>query len=259
MVTMAHKPFLGAKNVTVMRGTRPVLDACHLTLKQGELTVLIGPNGAGKTTLLKALCGLLPLAAGEIALDGQPLSKVSLKIRSQKMAYLEQRAQIAWPLSVEEVIRLGRMPHGDAMSVADQTIMNDVMTRLDIVDNAKRSVMALSGGEQARVLLARALAVQAQALLVDEPVASLDPKYQLNMMTLLRDEAICGTCVLAVMHDLTLAARFAHRLIVMDQGRIVADGLPADVLAEMGVSSVFGVQINTYNTHDGLHVSVGRH
>ena len=267
---MSGEPCLNFQDVCVHRSKQEVLHHINLTLYQGELSVLVGPNGAGKTSLLKAACGLLPLKHGNITLNHHdlsiPLHHMPLQERAQYIAYLEQGAHIAWPLSVQEIVHLGRMPHQYNTQPIDpmgeQDIVNAAMCAVHVDAFSSRNVHTLSGGEQARVLLARALCTQAPLLFVDEPVASLDPQHQLEIMALLQAEAQKGTCVLAVMHDLTLAAQFAKRMIVMHQGRIVADGAPQDVLAQPDVARIFGVNIHIEKTQDqdqqGIYVRISR-
>jgi iron complex transport system ATP-binding protein len=206
------------------------------------VVALVGPNGAGKTTLVRALAGLLP-ADGRISLDGRALSALSPRERARHIAYLPQGHAFHWPIPAAAVVALGRHPHADPFSppsAADRAAVARALAATNIEALATRPVATLSGGERARVALARALATEAPVLLADEPTASLDPRHQLVVMELLRRAAENGA-VLAVVHDLLLAARFADRVLVMDRGRLVADAPPAEALGPERVAEVFGV------------------
>jgi iron complex transport system ATP-binding protein len=203
-----------------------------LTLARGTVVALVGPNGAGKSSLLKAIVGLVP-CTGTVRTGEQALS-ASPRTRARTIAYLPQAPTAHWPMKVRDLVALGRLPHrafGAALQSEDRAAIEAAMHETGITALAERSVDAISGGELARVQLARALAVQAPILLVDEPVAALDPYHQLEIMRLLTDYAARDALVVSVLHDLTLAARFAHRVIVMHEGEVVADGPPQDVLS----------------------------
>ena len=225
---------LHLENLTVKRGECPVLDNISLTVGQGEFIGLIGPNGAGKTTLLRAALGLLP-HQGLSSLANLPPAD-----RARIAAFLPQAREIAWPVTVDAIVSLGRLPH--AASTGDRAAINRALDRMGLAGFRGRTATALSGGEQARVLIARALAQDTPLLLADEPVAGLDPAAQIRTMQVFADLAAEGRSVIASVHDLGLAARHCTRLIMLETGRIAADGPPRDVLSDALLDRVFGVQ-----------------
>jgi iron complex transport system ATP-binding protein len=242
--TPSDKPVLQVADLSVRLAGRVIVDGVSLDLEAGRLTVLIGPNGAGKTTLMRAVAGLLP-STGGIALAGRPLRAFSARERARHIAYLPQGHVFHWPMSVAAVVALGRAPHADVfapLADADRIAVNRALEATDVAPWANRAVTTLSGGERARVALARALATQAPILLADEPTMSLDPRHQLVVMELLAHAAHDGGAVLAIIHDLALAARFADRIVVMEQGRLVADGRARDVLTPERIAAVFAVE-----------------
>ena len=235
---------LQARGLNVRLSGARIVDHAAVALRAGEVVALVGPNGAGKTTLMRALAGLIP-ADGEIVLQGRALASMSARERARAIAYLPQGHMFHWPLPVATVVALGRHPHGDPFSPptpADNSAIDRALVATGTKALAARAVTSLSGGERARVALARALATEAAVLLADEPTMSLDPRHQLVVMDLLRRAADRGGAVFAVMHDLTLAARFFDRVVVMNGGRIVADAGPAQALSPARVAEVFGVE-----------------
>ena len=193
---------------------------------------LVGPNGAGKTTLIKSLAGLLP-CFGRIEIDGRDRATLKARERARLLAYLPQGHEFSWPLPAAEIVALGRYPHADPFARVSEEDRQAVAHALDITglkDFGSRIVTTLSGGERARVAIARVLATQAKVVLADEPTMSLDPRHQFVVMDLLRRVAHAGGAVLAVVHDLALAARYADRVLIMESGRIVAQGAPAETL-----------------------------
>ena len=234
--------------LTVSLGGNRVLDDTRLTLQPGGLIGLIGPNGAGKSTLLRALARLIVPQQGAIRMNGRDLVMLPRAEIARAIAYLPQGHELHWPLSVKELVALGRLPHMGrfaAASAQDRRAIRDAMISAEILSFADRPISSLSGGEISRAMLARALAVEAPVLLVDEPVASLDPYHQLHVMTLLRDMARAGTLVLVVLHDLALATRFCDRLILLHQGKVVASGDGESVLSNANLA-------HAYQVH-GLH------
>ncbi len=243
-----------AKDVSVTIGGKTLLHSTSLAFEGGGMTAVLGPNGAGKTTLLKALLGLIK-HDGAVSYGTAKRDALSPRDRAIWCAYLPQNQRHAWPLSVDSVVRLGRYPHNDL----DKTgVVDGLMHRLGLAERRGQSVLTLSGGEQMRVALARALAVEANFLLADEPLASLDPHFQFDILNTLHDVAREGAGVVVVMHDLAMAARYADRVIVLDKGCVVADGSPDEALVAERVSSVFDVrsQVVQIGRHDGKTINV---
>jgi len=214
------------------------LAGIDLTLQAGELIGVIGPNGAGKSTLLAALAGL-QASHGQVLLQGQHLQGLSPMARARQLGYLPQAGHSAWALQVEDIVAMGRLPWGDsdgqAIAAALQATGADAL--------AGRRIDALSGGEQARVWLARVLAGQPQVLLADEPVASLDLFYQRAVMQALRGFVQQGRAALVALHDLGLAARHCDRLVLLADGALVAVGTPAQVLQAPVLEAVYGLPV----------------
>jgi len=250
---------LTASHVSVQRGGRTIVHDVSLTLRANELVALVGPNGAGKTTLIKALAGLLP-ARGTIAIDGRALSTMPAPERARNLAYLPQGHDFSWPLPAAQIVALGRYPHADPFSRVSQRDRDAVAHALDITGTtalADRIVTTLSGGERARVALARVLATQAPILLADEPTMSLDPLHQFLVMALLRKAAQADGAALVVVHDLALAARYADRVVVLDHGCVVADDTPDIALSRDRIAQVFGVEADIV-ANDGLSLPLVR-
>ena len=246
------------QSLSVRLGRRRVLTSVDAALRPGQLTGIIGPNGAGKSTLVRAMLGLAEIDGGSILIDGRDLTRIPPSVLARSIAYLPQGQTLHWPLSVERLVALGRLPHLGPLSrpgPEDREIVTQALARADVAHLAGRVATELSGGERARVLLARALAVGASGLVVDEPLASLDPGHQIDVMTLLRREADAGGMVAAVLHDLGMAARYCDRLLLIDGGRLVADGPPTDVLTAARLAAVYGVSAHIEDL-DGVRMIV---
>ncbi|MBV1691260.1 ABC transporter ATP-binding protein [Novosphingobium sp. G106] len=235
---------LAVENLSVDLGRRRVVEGLSARFDSGELVGVIGPNGAGKSTFVRAVLGLVPASGGWVQLDGREVSHWSPRERAKMLAYLPQGQTLHWPLSVERLVALGRLPHLaplSRVSAEDRAAVAEAMARADVGHLAGRTATELSGGERARVMLARALAVGAAGLVVDEPLASLDPGHQIDVMELLAREARGGALVIAVLHDLTMAARYCDRLVLMDGGKLVAEGAPSEVLTAQRLRAVYGI------------------
>ncbi len=238
---------LHAINLSITLSSKPILRDVSIRLQAGQLIGILGCNGTGKSTLIRALLGYIPATQGRVLLNGQPLATYSDRQRASLVGYLAQGHAIHWPLSVEQVVALGRLPHHDLQTVwtvhseSDQHVLDQAMRQAGVTHLCGRTVDTLSGGERARVLLARVLAGEPRILLADEPLAGLDPAYQLRIITLLRTLAEQGLAVAVVMHDLLLAARFCHRVLVLHDGQVLAEGTPEAVLNDGHLATAFGI------------------
>lgn len=237
---------LEAKDLAVAMGGKAILHPLSLAFPPGRFVALLGPNGAGKTTALKALAGLIQ-AQGQVILAGDDLARLAPGERARRIAYLPQGHAVHWPLSARDVVALGRYPHGVAdparLSRRDAEAVDCAMARTDCAHLAHQPIDTLSGGERARVMLARVLATEAPVLLADEPTAALDPRHQLAVMEDLRGEARRGALVIAVTHDIALAARMADEIVLLHQGRLVAHGAPGEVLTDALFAEIYGVSV----------------
>ena len=268
-------PALEIDSLEVRYGERVAVRPLSVKLASGELVALVGPNGAGKSTLLKAIAALLP-HSGIVRWDGAVLGNLDARARARLVAYLAQTPTLHWPMMAKDLVGLGRLPHrgyGSAPTKADLDAASWALEQTEASAFAKRSVERLSVGERARVLLARALAVRAPVLLVDEPIAMLDPYHQLQIMAVLRayargtpeepepateaeqSDIQRGALVIAVLHDLALAARFCTRVLLLDNGVVVNDGRPAQALSAAALERHYRVE-PLVTSHEGEPVIV---
>jgi iron complex transport system ATP-binding protein len=237
---------LSLQHVSAGYRRRTVLRNVSVSFAAGELTALVGPNGAGKTTLFRVALRLLTPQAGKVRLLDRDVANWSAQALSRALAYLPQEAEAHWPVQARRLVALGRLPHRApfaALNETDEQAIEDALARCDADAFARRAMDQLSAGERARVLLARALAVGASVLLADEPAAHLDPAHQLRLMELLRTQAARGTAVIVTLHDLSLASRFCDRIVVMNEGRVAADGAAGDALTDDVLRSVFAISV----------------
>jgi iron complex transport system ATP-binding protein len=216
------------------------LRGISLRLRAGEVTAICGPNGAGKSSLLSCLAGLLPPASGAVMLADAPLAAMPAEARARALGYLPQTPEVAWDVAVQTLAGLGRLPWRTS-AAEDSAAVAAALAALDLTAFAHRPVSQLSGGERARALLARVLAGTPRWLLADEPLANLDLAHQLALLGHLRTCAAQGMGVVLVLHDLALAMNHADRVVVLDHGRLVADGPPDLALAEPVLQQVWGV------------------
>jgi len=243
-------------DASVRAETALILNKVSFAVNPGELVALVGPNGAGKSTALKALLSLVPLTHGQASLDGTAIAALPPRRRGRLASYLPQDRPLVWRLAVEDVVALGLFAWNGRsyrrLQPAAQAKVRAQLQRLEIEDLFGRDLTTLSGGERARVHLARALISPAPALIVDEPANALDLKHQHQAMRVLREEAESGRAVLAAVHDLDAARRWADRIVVLAGAQVVADGPPQTALSAECLAAVFGVR----RSDDGGYVPV---
>lgn len=240
---------LAVRDLRVELGSRVVLDGVTMAVPVGEVTVVVGPNGSGKSTLLRVLSGELPPSRGSATMNDVALARCAVRDIARVRAVLVQNVEVAFPLSAGEVVMLGRMPHTRGLETPrDRAAMHRAMRATGVAHLATRPYPRLSGGEKQRVQLARALAQidtddagASRYLLLDEPLAALDPEHQHGSMRVIRRAAGRGIGVLVILHDLALAAQYADRVVVLDSGRLVASGSALDVLRPRLLRETFGV------------------
>ncbi len=236
--------------LSVKLGSSTILNAITLELKQGQIIGLMGANGSGKSTLLKAIAGLIP-HSGEICLRGQVIKKLSLRARAKTIGYLGQSQLPSWSLSVRDFVALGRLPFKDGDKISAKKILEKSILECDLADLSDRLVTQLSGGELARARIARVIAGEPTILLLDEPIAGLDPLHQLEIMHLLQNKVSEGLTVILVLHDLSLAARFTNRLVLLKEGRMLVAGPTGLVLNSENLAEAFKIN-SQYCVTDGI-------
>jgi iron complex transport system ATP-binding protein len=247
---------LQARAITVRYrpGAPRALDRVDCQVASSELVAVVGPNGSGKTTLVRALLGLLPLEQGSVEVDGRPVGSWPRAELAQTVGVVGQQEEVVFRLSVAETVMLGRYARLGPLAaprVVDRNAVRAALERCDIVDLAERSVDSLSGGEWKRVRIARALAQEPRALVLDEPTASLDVRHEMELFELIRQLVSGGLGGLVITHHLNLAARFADRIILLDRGAVVAEGKPAEVITRETLSRVFEWPVAVTTWSDG--------
>ena len=236
---------LSVRNLGVTLGRRRALDGIDADLERGRVTAILGPNGAGKSTLLKAMLGLID--AGAVEYDGRPVAAIPPRERGRRLGYLPQSAELAWNIPAREVVALGRSAHRSpfaALSPADHQAIERAMAATDMLPLADRLTGEMSGGERARVMLARVLAGEPEWLFADEPLASLDPAHQVDILARLRAAADAGSGVVIVLHDLSHAASVADDVLLLREGRLIASGPGADVLTPERLRAAYGIDFD---------------
>ncbi|MDF2369149.1 ABC transporter ATP-binding protein [Sneathiella sp.] len=236
---------LSIRSLSKSFGQRKVLEDITLDIGKGEIIGLIGPNGSGKTTLLRCIAGLLDPDKGEICFKGHARHQIDPEILARSLSYLPQSGEVHWDVTVEVLVSLGRLPHQGrwrALTDADRQAVTQAMEACDILEFRHRPVEQLSGGERSRVLLARAMAGEPDILLADEPISGLDPGHAIDVMDRLSALAHSGKSIVVVMHDLTLAARYCDRLVLLHGKNIAASGFPLSVLTEENLARSYGIR-----------------
>ena len=234
---------LSCENLSVSRQGKTILSDISFQADQPELIGVIGPNGAGKTTLMRSLIGLQDYV-GQVSLKGADLAILPPTSRAQQIAYLPQDRSLHWPLKCRDVVMLGRLPHQPKFgrpSHQDEAVVDTVMAEMGVSQFAERSFDQVSGGEQARVLIARVLAQQTDILLADEPTSGLDPAHQIDLMQVFKEQVGRGKTVMMSLHDLSLASHWCDRILILNKGVLAADGTPSGVLTDQILSDIFGI------------------
>lgn len=247
--------------VVARLGDRAVLDGVDLAVAPGEVVGLLGRNGAGKTTLLRIAAGTRAPDTGRVLLDGRAIGSFERRARARHVALVPQDTQVPFPFSVAELVLMGRTPHLGFLgfeSAHDLDVARSAMQRMGIAALADRAVPTLSGGERQLAVVARALAQEPSLLLLDEPTAFLDLRHRLEVLTVLRELAAGGASALVVSHDLGIAARFCDRLVLLGDGRVLADGPPRDVLSPATLRAAFGIEADIVEARDGTPLVVPR-
>ena len=248
---------IAATDLTIRRGGRAIVHSASLRTEGGEFVAVIGPNGAGKSTLLASLAGLLAPDSGSIQLDGRLIHSFTRVELARRRAYLPQNPRCEWPIAVERLIALGltpTLPAFGGLPAAYEARIADMLTQWDLIPQRHQAATTLSGGELMRAMLARALVGDPDILIADEPISGLDPRHALDTLARLRVLARAGKLVIISIHDLTLAARYATRLVVIDRGRIAADGPPGDILTADLLRTVFEVEACVSDAGGGAYV-----
>lgn len=227
----------------------PALHEVSVEVGSGSFYAVLGPNGSGKSTLMRAMLGLAPLAAGRVTLDGRGAATWSRKELARSIGAVPQAESIAFPLTTREMVSMGRYPHLGPLAAegkADRAAVDQALTACEVLDLADRDVATLSGGELQRVRIARALAQEPRALVLDEPTASLDIRHEMGILELLRAAADDGMTILLITHGLDVVAQFADRMLLLSRGAVAAEGTPADVVREDTLTQVYGWPISVH-------------
>ncbi|MCP5382266.1 MAG: ABC transporter ATP-binding protein [Kordiimonadaceae bacterium] len=241
---------LSIRNLDVSLEGQKILSDVSFDISSGRLVGLIGPNGAGKSILLKSILGVIDKNAGEITLDGRDISYWPLKHRARKISYAAQGAPVHWPLTVGHLVSLGRIPHlspWQSTTHEDQILTLEAMKKTNVEHLSMRITTSLSGGERARVMLARAIVTEAEFLLADEPIESLDPYHQIQILNILKELTKNGHGVLLIIHDLNFAQKYCDELILLDKGKIVASGKPSDVLSDKNLQKTYKIKARRFD------------
>jgi iron complex transport system ATP-binding protein len=250
---------LETQSASIRRNGRWILDDVTLKVATGELQAIVGPNGSGKSTLLRALSGVWIANRGSVLLDGARLTKLPRRQVAQRISFVPQEQRIDFAFTVEEIVAMGRYPHRGRFareSANDHRAVESALERCDITHLRDRAVNTLSGGEHQRVLIARSLAVEPEFILLDEPTANLDVEHTLEILELCRTLASDGHAIALATHDLNAVARYATKVSLLNEGRLVECGSREDVLTPENISGVFGVRAELLSANGGEAVYV---
>jgi iron complex transport system ATP-binding protein len=248
---------LEASGLTVRRGGRTILDDVSFAARAGDFVAVVGANGAGKSTLLSTLAGLLAPDAGTVSLNGAPIASLSGRDLARRRAYLPQNPRCEWPISVERLVALGltpTLPAFGGLPPAEHDKIARVLEQCDLLDRREQPATTLSGGELARAMLARAFVGDPAVMIVDEPVTGLDPRHLIDAMERLRAAARDGKIVVASLHDLTVAGRYATHVVALREGRVLRAGPTRDILTTETIQAVFDVDAHVLETPSGPYV-----
>lgn len=259
MIDAAAHWELSAQGVSHVYGRRHPVEALHdvsLTLPPGTFAGFLGPNGSGKSTLLRNLCGVLHPTEGRVLFGGEDLRRLSSRARARRIAFVPQQVRIDFPFKVKDIVMMGRAPHQGRLGLERHTdiqIVAACMERTRIAHLADRHITSLSGGEAQRVMLAQALAQEAALLILDEPTAHLDIKFQIEIMDLLASlNEERGLTVALSLHDLNLAALYCQHVFLLRQGRLHGEGAPSEVITRVSVREVYGADVVVGRHQDGI-------
>lgn len=256
--TAMNTPLLQGNGLAFAIDGIDIVRGIDVAVQQGELVGLIGPNGAGKSTLLRLLCGIAVPTRGTVLWQDKSLADITMEQRAKMIGYLVQSARAQWPVTVERVVELGRLPYQglwQRSTAADKNAIEQAMQMAEVTAYRNRIATTLSGGEQTLVMLARIFATQPQLIFADEPVATLDPYHQLHVMELLREHAQGERTGVVVLHDLSLAARFCDRLYLLQHGTVFASGTPGEVLTADNLRAVYGIEAKIECSEQGVSVT----
>jgi len=255
---MTSCPTIGVRALAKSLGGKSILRGVDLVCNAGQITAILGPNGAGKSTLLRTLVGLISPDQGQVMIGDRNSADMTANQRARMLGFLPQTPDIAWAVDVETLVGLGRTPHLGAFGATadDQARVAQALDRCGLSDFARRDVTTLSGGERARVLIARVLAGEPDWLLVDEPLGGLDPGHRLDVIDLFKDFARKGGGVVITLHDLDSALRMADRIVVLAAGQVIADGAPMDALTPAVLAQAYGIKAHMIEGPSGPMIDI---
>ena len=247
------------RGATLQRGDLTVCTGVDAEFRGGEFVAIVGPNGAGKSSMLALLAGDIEPTSGSVLLDGSPVSAVDTKVLARRRAVMTQSNEVTFPFGVREVVEMGRYPWADTdKQNEDQSRVNDAMMRVEVDYLESRKITALSGGERARVALARVLAQDTEILILDEPTSALDIRHQELVLQLLKERSEAGALVIVVLHDVEAAAAYSDRVVLLERGRVRANGSPSSVLSSALLSEVYQYPVHVSGDSSALSIAPDR-